>query len=185
MIFNQKKSIRIIQLKRESMGQDKLKCIKCGSLKSVKNGFVSGHQRYKCMACGYQYTKQSPHGLPIFTRILSSSLCLFGVPKRKIAQIVGVTPTTIVRWIKKYHVYYMTAFAPLETRRILTVDEVKKMLDKAPEGKMMVISRDLPSGGRIDVLIHPGILPPNERQRKKAKRHTGNQCHKRKISLEK
>ena len=33
-----------------------MKCIKCKSDKSVKNGIVSSRQRYKCNDCGYNYT---------------------------------------------------------------------------------------------------------------------------------
>lgn len=35
------------------------KCYKCGSKQIVKNGKVFGGQRYKCKACGYQFTKNA------------------------------------------------------------------------------------------------------------------------------
>lgn len=130
------------------------KCIRCGSSKSVKNGTVDGWQRYRCKDCGYQYTKQTPQGQPIITRILASSLYLFGLSKREIAAIVGVTPMSIVRWIKRYHIYYMSSIEPQEKRCILSKEEVKKRIDAAPGHDVMMIERTLPSGGRIDVLIY-------------------------------
>ncbi len=135
---------------------NELKCIKCGSDVAVKNGLVNGWQRYKCKACGYQYTKQSPQGVSIFIQILSSSLYLFGLSKREIARIVGVTPMTIVRWIKKYHIYYMSAIAPLEKRQVLNKKQILKMVSAYSNEDIMVITRTLPSGGRIDLLIQKG-----------------------------
>lgn len=131
-----------------------IKCIKCGSTKAVKNGVVGGWQRYKCKKCGYQYTKQSPHGLPIVTQVLASSLYTFGLSKRTIAKLVGVTPTTVVRWIKKFHIYYMSSIAPNEKREIMSQKQVQKMIANSPSNQIIVIQRTLPSGGRIDLLIH-------------------------------
>ena len=137
------------------------KCIKCGSTEAVKNGMVGGWQRYKCKTCGYQYTKQSLQGQSIFIRILSSGLFLLGLSKREIARIVGVTPMTIVRWIKKYHIFYLTSIAPVEERQIMRKREVKKLIDESSSDEIMVITRKLPSGGRMDVLVHQPVKNKN------------------------
>ncbi len=131
-----------------------LKCIKCGSVEAVKNGFVNGWQRYKCKKCGYQYTKQSPQGQSIFVQILASTLFLVGFTKREIARIVGVSAMSIGRWIRKYHFYYLTSIAPMENRRILNKAEVEQIFKNSPSEEMLVISRTLPSGAQIDVVIH-------------------------------
>ena len=131
-----------------------LKCVKCGSVEAVKNGFVNGWQRYKCKKCGYQYTKQSPQGQSIFVQILASTLFLVGFTKREIARIVGVSAMSVVRWIRKYHLYYLTSIAPMENRRILNKKEVEQIFKNSPSEEMLVISRTLPSGAQIDVVIH-------------------------------
>ena len=130
------------------------KCIKCASTASVKNGFVNGWQRYKCKNCGYQYTKQSPRRQSVSNLILASSLYSFGVSKREIARLLGVTPMTVVRWIKKYHIYYMTAIAPLEKRKKMSLSEVQEIISEYPKSNIMSICRQLPSGTKIDVFIH-------------------------------
>ncbi len=132
-----------------------IKCIKCGSTEAVKNGFANGWQRYKCKKCGYQYTKQNPQGQSIFIKLLASSLFLFGLSKREIAKIIGVTPMSVVRWIQRYHIYYMTSVPPHEKREIMTKEQVKSLVDAAPSNRAMVISNDLPSGGRMDLIIYP------------------------------
>lgn len=131
-----------------------VKCIKCGCTQATKNGFVDGWQRYKCKECGYQYTKQNPHGKSIFVKILASALYLFGMSNREIARIIGVTPMSIGRWIKKYHIYYMTSINPLEKRNILSKEEVKKMIEQSQTDKFLVITRTLPSGAKVDLFIH-------------------------------
>ena len=46
-------------------------CRKCGSEVFVKNGFVAGVQRYKCKKCGFQFTRETPHGKPMKDKILA------------------------------------------------------------------------------------------------------------------
>jgi len=142
-------TIRVYQMKIET-----IKCIKCGATQAIKNGFVDGWQRYKCKDCGYQYTKQNPHGKSIFVKILASTLFLFGMSYRQIANIIGVTPMSVGRWIKKYHIYYMTAINPLENRKILTKTQVKKMIEDIDSDEILTITRTLPSGAKVDLFIH-------------------------------
>ena len=33
-----------------------LRCKRCGSAERIKNGFMRGKQRYRCQACGLNYT---------------------------------------------------------------------------------------------------------------------------------
>ena len=51
-------------------------CWKCGSEAFVKNGFMAGAQRYKCKKCGFQFTRDTPHGKALKDKILA--LVLYG-----------------------------------------------------------------------------------------------------------
>ena len=42
-----------------------LRCKRCGSEEHVKNGFMKGLQRYRCKACGLNFTDTPPRGMPL------------------------------------------------------------------------------------------------------------------------
>ena len=67
-----------------------LKCRKCGATEAIKNGRVFGWQRYKCKACGYQFTKTSPAGKPVHIKLICHELFMTGLSMREIAKIVGL-----------------------------------------------------------------------------------------------
>ena len=79
-----------------------MQCPKCYAEAGVKNGFVKGVQRYKCKNCGCQYTRPTPHGQPIQTKIFALLLYLSGVSMNMTGRIIGVTGQSVMRWIKAY-----------------------------------------------------------------------------------
>ena len=77
-------------------------CWKCGSEAFVKNGFMAGSQRYKCKKCGFQFTRDTPHGKPMKDKILALVLYLSGLSMNVIGKILGVTAQSVMRWIKMF-----------------------------------------------------------------------------------
>ena len=47
-----------------------LRCKHCGSESFVRNGMASGHQRYRCKACGRNFTATPGRGKPPAMRAL-------------------------------------------------------------------------------------------------------------------
>lgn len=133
------------------------KCMKCGSVNIIKNGIVFGSQRYKCKNCGYQFTKLSPAGKPIFSKLISHELYLSGVSMRTIAHIVGVTPQSVSRWIRKWHPAYMDDIGNKETLFSANRKNLLDCLDINAEDRLLVSSTDLPSGAKFNIVIQ---LPP-------------------------
>ena len=41
-----------------------LRCKGCGGEEHVKNGLMRGKQRYRCKACGLNFTDTPPRGMP-------------------------------------------------------------------------------------------------------------------------
>lgn len=80
-----------------------MKCLKCGSGNAEKYGFVRGKQRYRCRKCGYQFTRETGRGKQTELRRLAVVFYAVGVSRRKIAKILGVSPTTVNRWIGLYY----------------------------------------------------------------------------------
>ena len=79
-----------------------MNCPKCDSCASVKCGFVKGVQRYKCKNCGCQFTRSTPHGKPMQTKILALVLYLSGLSMEATGRILGVTGQSVMRWIKLF-----------------------------------------------------------------------------------
>lgn len=132
-----------------------IKCIKCGGIKTVKNGLVFGRQRYKCTNCGYQFTKEAPAGKPIYLKLICHSLFMSGFSMREIAKIVGVTAQSVSRWIKKWHSAYMTELGKHQHIRTMNRKELLNTLDAGEKANLLVISSTLPSGARYHVVIQP------------------------------
>ena len=79
-----------------------MKCRKCGSQASVKNGQHLGRQRYKCKQCGFQYTLDHAKGKSLETKCLSIILYVNGLSFRSIASIVKVSPKAVYDWVKSF-----------------------------------------------------------------------------------
>lgn len=138
----------------------KFKCIKCHSENIVKNGIVSGWQRYKCKDCGYQFTKLAPAGKPIFLKLIVHHLYVAGLSMRKIAGITGVTAQSISRWIKKWHQAYMSEIGKHETLYYTSRENLDACLNIQDNDDLLISSMELPSGAKFNIVIQ---LPPKSK----------------------
>lgn len=79
-----------------------IKCKRCGSDKTVKNGFIRGKQRYWCKQCGFHFVEGDQRGYD--DALLLKNICkLFqalGTEKYKtIAKYLKRDPAQIFRWM--------------------------------------------------------------------------------------
>jgi len=79
-----------------------MKCRKCNSTKSVKNGQHLGKQRYKCSQCGYQFTRETPKGIDPSKKANAILLYILGLSMNAIAQMYEVNTSTVMRWIRNF-----------------------------------------------------------------------------------
>ena len=78
-----------------------MKCIKCKSDKSVKNGIVSSRQRYKCNDCGYNYTVDHKSDVKSNeTKRLALAMYIEGLSYRSIGKILDISYGTVYHWVK-------------------------------------------------------------------------------------
>lgn len=133
------------------------KCPKCANNNIVKNGKVFGWQRYKCKNCGYQFTKLTPAGKPVSLKLLVHLLHISGLSMREIASIIGVSPQSVSRWIKKWHTAYMSEIGNYETLYKADINTLTDCLNVNSNDDFLVSSRVLPSGARFNIVIQ---LPP-------------------------
>ena len=53
-------------------------CPKCTHQRVVKSGKVTGTQRWLCQGCGYQFTRTTPRGRPVWQKSLAVFLYCHG-----------------------------------------------------------------------------------------------------------
>ena len=79
-----------------------MNCPRCKQKDAVKNGKARGSQRYKCKACGFQFTRLTTRGRPPWQRALAVFLYCRGISISDIARMFAVSPSTIFKWIRKF-----------------------------------------------------------------------------------
>ena len=77
-----------------------MKCTRCGQERTVKAGFVRGHQRYKCKACHYFFIEGDGRKYAREIKVRAIQLYLEGLGFRAIERLLGVSDTTILLWVK-------------------------------------------------------------------------------------
>src|SRR4029453_11603866 len=75
-----------------------LRCKGCGGEKHVKNGFMRGKQRYRCKACGLNFTDTPPRGMPLQVKVTAVLLYLSGLSMNRTAKRLGVPTRSGIPW---------------------------------------------------------------------------------------
>ena len=80
-----------------------MNCPRCKSPDHKKNGLVDGRQRYKCSACGYNYSVELK-STAFSTSVKRQALQLYleGLGFRSIGRFLGVSHVSVQKWIKKF-----------------------------------------------------------------------------------
>ena len=131
-------------------------CRKCGSEAFVKNGFVAGVQRYKCKECGFQFTRETPHGKPMEDKILALVLYLSGLSMTMIGKIIGVSTQSVMRWIKMFYEKFVENESQANIEEI-EVDEMVSYINKkkiiSGSGKLLIITLENLSAGNVVIVV--------------------------------
>ena len=121
-----------------------MNCPRCKREDAVKNGKARGSQRYKCKACGFQFTRLTTRGRPPWQRALAVFLYCRGVSISTVARMFSVSPSTIFKWIRKFG----STRTPLPESTVdgaifLDENEITEYLNKQSEssesGKIFVV----------------------------------------------
>lgn len=150
---------------------EKIFCKNCKSPDVKKNGFVFGRQRYKCKVCGCQFTKITPHGKDATLKMTALALYEIGLSKNKCAQVLGVTVTSVIRWLKDFKA--KLHFTDNTKSKITEIEESKlrtyiKNLYVENRENFLMVQNVFDSDYEVDVIIkkrktdtlkkHAGIL---------------------------
>ncbi|MDE0425443.1 MAG: helix-turn-helix domain-containing protein [Candidatus Poribacteria bacterium] len=129
-----------------------MNCPRCKREDAVKNGKVRGSQRYKCKACGFQFTRLTTRGRPPWQRALAVFLYCRGVSISTIARMFSVAPSTIFKWIRKFGSKRTPLPESTDGAVLLDENEIRQYLEKQSAGS---------ESGKIFVVIPEDVLSEN------------------------
>ena len=138
-------------------------CWKCGCEKTVKNGFMQGQQRYHCKTCGYNFIDKPRRGPTQKIVALAVWLYLSGLSQRRIAKLFGVSPPTLLKWLRKFGQIHAPKPTPTEDSvAVVELDEMWHFLKKSPQksgsGRLIVAIQDSSLTGSAGIVINERSL---------------------------
>jgi transposase len=83
-----------------------LRCKRCGSEEQVKNGLMRSKQRYRCKACGLNFTDTPARGKPLAMKATAVLLYVSGLSMNRTAKLLGVSTPTIQAWLEQFAAAY-------------------------------------------------------------------------------
>ena len=108
-----------------------LRCKRCGSEEQVKNGLMRGKQRYRCKACGLNFTATPPRGMPLRVKVTAVLLHLSGLSMSRTAKLLGVPTPTVMTWIERFAEVYAQKPEPEGRAVVVELDEMWRFLKKS------------------------------------------------------
>ena len=132
-------------------------CRKCGSEAFVKNGFMAGAQRYKCKKCGFQFTRETPHGKPMKDKILALILYLSGLSMSATGKIINVSSQSVMRWIRMSYDKFISENDITSEIEKIEIDEMYSYINKkniqSGSGKLLIITFKNFSVGDVVIVV--------------------------------
>ena len=136
-----------------------IRCKRCGSTDHVKNGVVRGHQRYRCKACGLNFTATPPRGYPLALKVAAVQLYLSGLSMNRTAELLGAATATVQAWIERFAAAFGAKPAPEGRAVVVELDEMWHFLKKSPRssgsGRLMIALQAAWSIGNVAVVTAP------------------------------
>jgi transposase-like protein len=105
-------------------------CPQCQSDRLVNNGSAAGKPKKLCQQCGYQFTRTTPRGTPLTTKIHAVLLYLSGISMNRIAFLLRVSAQAVLNWIRTLAQQYQEKPEPTGRSIILELDEMGHYVQK-------------------------------------------------------
>ncbi|SFU96983.1 Homeodomain-like domain-containing protein [Methylobacterium sp. UNCCL125] len=116
-------------VKRWIMG---LRYKRCGSEEQVKNGLMRSKQRYRCKACGLNFTDTPARGKPLAMKATAVLLYISGLSMNRTAKLLGVSTPTIQAWLEQFAAAYAQKPEPEGRAVVIELDEMWHFFKKNP-----------------------------------------------------
>jgi transposase-like protein len=99
-------------------------CPQCQSDRLVNNGSVAGKPKKLCKRCGFQFTRITPRGKSLTTKIHAVLFYLSGISMNRIAFLLRVSAQSVLNWIRTFAQKYQEKPEPTGRGIILELDEM-------------------------------------------------------------
>ena len=129
-----------------------MRCKRCGSGEHVRNGFMRGLQRYRCEACGLDFTDTPPRGMPLRVKVEAVLLYLSGLSMNRTAKLLGVSTPSVQAWIERFAEVYAQKPEPEGRAVVVELDEMWHFLKKRPTSS---------GSGRLAIVLQAAWLTGN------------------------
>ena len=132
-------------------------CPKCTHEHVVKAGKIGDKQRWRCRACGYQLTRLTPRGRPLWQKSLAVFLYCHGVSMNALSKMFGVRTSSVLKWIRRYATTHGAKPEPTGKAMILELDEMwhflKKNARSSGSGRLVIVLQASSWTGSAGVVI--------------------------------
>ena len=129
-----------------------LRCKRCESAKQVKDGFMRDKRRYRCKACGLNFTDTPPRGMPLAMKVTAVLLYLSGLSMNRTAKLLGVSTPSVMAWIERFAEVHGQKPEPEGRAVVVELDEMWHYLKK---------SRTSSGSGRLGIVLQDDWLTGN------------------------
>ena len=138
-----------------------LRCKRCGSEEHVKNGLMRTKQRYRCKACGLNFTDTPPRGKPLALKVAAVLLYVSGLSMNRTAQLLGVSTPTIQAWLEQFAAAYAQKPEPEGRAVVIELDEMwhylKKSQSRSGSGRLGIVLQASWWTGNAGVVTKPPV----------------------------
>jgi len=125
-------------------------CPQCQSDRLVNNGSAAGKPKKQCQQCGYQFTRTTPRGKPLTTKINAVLLYLSGISMNRIAFLLRVSAQAVLNWIRTFAQQYQEKPEPTGRSIILELDEMWHYVKKKRQKLWIWKALDQDTGQLLD-----------------------------------
>ena len=91
---------------------------------------MKGLQRYRCKACGLNFTDTPPRGMPLRVKVTAVLLYLSGLSMNRTAKLLGVSTPSVMAWIERFAKAYAQRPEPEGRAVVVELDEMWHFLKK-------------------------------------------------------
>jgi insertion element IS1 protein InsB len=125
-------------------------CPRCQSERLIKNGSAAGKPKKQCKQCGYQFTRTTPRGKPLTTKINTVLWYLSGVSMHRIAFLLRVSAQSVLNWIRACAKAHYEKPEPTGKIIVLELDEMWHYVKKKRQKLWIWKALDRDSGQLLD-----------------------------------
>jgi insertion element IS1 protein InsB len=127
-----------------------LRCKRCGGEEHTRNGFMRGKQRYRCRACGLNFTDTPPRGMPLQVKVTAVLLYVSGLSMNRTAKLLGVSTPSVMTWIEQFAKDHAQKPEPEGRALVIELDEMWHYLKKRTNKLWIWKAWDRASGRLVD-----------------------------------